>query len=214
MKYSAILEQASMPNSSIYGGRWIGPPSSDFLPAGQTVATQILMDSILLVNQDNSSVDDGSSVSVNGSSVSVTPPSSASPNSTFPSSSSSAGNSAESHTRAIVGGVIGTFIFVGLASGSAIYFFIRKRKKVPSITPFLPSNLPRIQRGSGLASNLKDNKTSRVSTAAEERSTETTRATDEIDTPELVRILYRRLQIAERPDENPPSYRESAVTAI
>ncbi|KAK7446984.1 hypothetical protein VKT23_014196 [Stygiomarasmius scandens] len=181
-----------MPNNSIYGGPWIGPPSSVFYPAVQTAAIQVLMNAISLEDQD-----DGLSGDVGSSMISIAPSSSTSPNNPPPSSSADNSAKSGSHTKAIIGGTIGAAILITFALGSAIYFFICKRKQAPLITPFLSRNpLPNF----GLPPNCKaPSKGVDHAETAGQLVSETTGPADEIDTPELIQVLYRRLHIAKHP---------------
>ncbi|KAK7464758.1 hypothetical protein VKT23_005965 [Stygiomarasmius scandens] len=100
-QYNAVLDQATTPNTNIYGF-WTGPPSSKISGDNQTVALNILVDAISL-NETTTS----------GSPASPTPTDSPEPES--PKSSSN-------KIGAIIGGVIGGIVFTSLAILVGVWF--------------------------------------------------------------------------------------------
>ncbi|KAK7446983.1 hypothetical protein VKT23_014195 [Stygiomarasmius scandens] len=185
IQYNAILENARMPDSDIYGGPWIGPPSSHFRPFSQAGAIQVLLSAI---NEDNDPAPSITSISPSNSP-------------TTSNSTKSGSHHPSSHTGVIVGATVGAAIFLMLALGSAIYCFVHRQKQASNspVTPFLSQNSFNVRSGSGIISKT-DVKTSTHHMEA------VTNPADEIDTPELIRVLNQRLHMEQHPGETPPPY--------
>ncbi|KAJ7619856.1 hypothetical protein DFH06DRAFT_1235184 [Mycena polygramma] len=236
VQFNAILDQSTSGNDDIYGGRWIGPPSSNFSGAAQTNALSGLVTAISLQN------------ATDPSSSSATPQPSSS---TVTDSSTPSATTSGSHTSvgAIVGGVIGALFL--LAACLAIWILAERRRRTdthssapdpptstqstinPFFVPTPPSTTTSKRSPVGLspisrhrhrkgvqnqnlnaAPRTESTALTRITTPRTESSpavlgtmSSEARVSSTMPTAELVRLLNRRLQNHEwDEDEAPPEY--------
>ncbi|THU80574.1 hypothetical protein K435DRAFT_785372 [Dendrothele bispora CBS 962.96] len=219
VQHNAILHQATVNGSNVYGKDWVGPPLVQVSPRSQTAALSVLVNAIALPDV------------VNGTSNLP-----ASPN---PDSSSS---SKSSNLGPIIGGVVGGVVFVLIICLALWRLFKYNREKragdnrISYATPYIePGNHG---TGSGSASALMTEQrhssnfsvtptasgTNRKNRPGDSRNlvvsnqSESTAPAqlgsgngDGMSTEELVRLLSQRLHNEQRvpSEEAPPAYRKT-----
>ncbi|KAK7434572.1 hypothetical protein VKT23_020108 [Stygiomarasmius scandens] len=225
VQYNAVLDQATINGSNIYGVSWVGPPPLESSATGQVQALAVLVNGIVLSN--NSDPDPP---------VTTSTPS-------LPTAKSSL------NIRAIVGGVVGSVVLIGIAAPllyicgqrkMRVYNDI-KAKRQGRVDPFVVghSHSPNTRQAFSSHSRMttkkqtlgrtltsvdaivtQDSKTSlRVSgPRADYERTQNTRAQgrDEMSTEHLLRLLAERIQPGGqwREDEPPPEYPASRIESI
>ena len=117
MQYNAIVDQATIPGSNIYGPLWTGPPATTFLAENQTVSLMGLISSLYLGNDTASPT---STVT-----TSTTASTTASSSGGKDGGSESFTSSSKSKVAPVAGGVVGGVVFI-LATAALV---LHKRKK-------------------------------------------------------------------------------------
>jgi len=118
VQYNTIVTAATTPNSNIYAGSWIGPPTSQFNPTDQQLALYGL------VNAAQLPVVSAPNATTNGTNPGP------SPNGTNPNTTGSNNNHATqtSHIAAIVGGVLGGLAMLAIIALLILYTTRRRRR--------------------------------------------------------------------------------------
>ncbi|KAJ7617776.1 hypothetical protein FB45DRAFT_1102990 [Roridomyces roridus] len=113
VQFNAIQDNAT-DGDNIYGGSWLGPPSSVFSPGNQTDALQVLINAIRLPEETASNTSTSAVASPSASASASSPPAPAAQTRKHPA------------VGAIVGGTIGGCILI--AGGILAFIVIRRRR--------------------------------------------------------------------------------------
>lgn len=205
VQYNAVLDQATIAGSDIYGSAWVGPPATTFSDANQTNSLVPLIGALYLPN--NTDANDGNGAPGGG----ATPDD---PSTTHgPQLQSS-----KPRAGLLAGIVIGGLALVGLVA-AAFFLWSRKKPKYSGLVqPFIAEAPPARARdpyhesetGSTSFSSRRF-KRSRYGPSST-RSQHRPEAADGLPTSKLVRLLHERLQQVDASgpwnSEKPPEYSE------
>ncbi|KAK7051196.1 hypothetical protein VNI00_004696 [Paramarasmius palmivorus] len=108
-KYNAVLDQATVSGSGIYGSSWTGPPGTTFDANAQYNALSILIGAISLTDEPKSTP----TIQVTG-----TP-------------TISSAQESSSNNDAVIGGTVGGGVVLVLATVAGVVFVRRRKKKAP-----------------------------------------------------------------------------------
>ncbi|KAJ6473979.1 hypothetical protein C8R47DRAFT_1221239 [Mycena vitilis] len=117
VQFNAIVDLSTSGTDDIYGGNWVGPPTTSFSGNSQTVALSGLLAAVAL--QDNPAASGTSTTASQSASATTT--------------SKAAGAVSASHhspVGAIVGGVVGGLVV--LAAFGGVWFVLRRRRRKDS----------------------------------------------------------------------------------
>ncbi|KAK7458151.1 hypothetical protein VKT23_010059 [Stygiomarasmius scandens] len=217
VQYNAILHQATVDGSDVYGKDWVGPPLVQVSPRSQTAALSVLVNALALpeaaAGGTNNTSDSGDS-----------PPST---------DSDTSQTSKSSKMGPIIGGVVGGVVVVILLVCFVIWRRRSKKKgleeeKSTHPTPYMSPNqapgnssgsaLMREQRGSSdfsimptASSNNRKTRPGDPRNFVVSNQSEGTQLgssdREDMSTEELMRLLTQRLRDGQRPaEEAPPAY--------
>ncbi|KAG7100256.1 hypothetical protein E1B28_002028 [Marasmius oreades] len=100
IQYNALLNNATIPGTDVYGGSWIGPPQRNIIPVNQTYAAMVLVQAI---NPDPSPT-------------------------TTTTTTSSSSSTPSTKTGAIIGGIVGGVAFIAILTGLVLLLLCRRKR--------------------------------------------------------------------------------------
>ncbi|KAK7023370.1 hypothetical protein VNI00_016785 [Paramarasmius palmivorus] len=121
VQYNAVLDQATVPGSNVYGLSWNGPPGRTFDANAQYNALSILIGGISLADGTPSST-------ANGSPLATTTTTTTSDNASASGSEKSEESKSKSNTAAIIGGAVGGGLVLILGAVFGVLFYRRRRR--------------------------------------------------------------------------------------